>query len=158
MSNDVAVGDVVLALGNPFGIGQTVTQGIVSAIVRRGTGPIDNFVQTDAAINPGNSGGALIDTAGCLIGINTVILSKSGGSEGIGFAIPGDLVRTVVATLKTKGRVARSWLGMSTGWAHTATAHSWSASNATDRPIARASHPETLSRASATSRCNTRRT
>ena len=113
--NDVAVGDVVLAVGNPFGIGQTVTQGIVSAIVRRGTEPVDNFVQTDAAINPGNSGGALIDTAGRLIGINTVILSKSGGSEGIGFAIPGDLVQTVVATLKKKGRVARSWLGMSTG-------------------------------------------
>ena len=113
--NDVAVGDVVLAVGNPFGIGQTVTQGIVSAIVRRGTEPVDNFVQTDAAINPGNSGGALIDTAGRLIGINTVILSKSGGSEGIGFAIPGDLVQTVVATLKTKGRVVRSWLGMSTG-------------------------------------------
>ena len=112
--NDVAVGDVVLAVGNPFGIGQTVTQGIVSAIVRRGTEPVDNFVQTDAAINPGNSGGALIDTAGRLIGINTVILSKSGGSEGIGFAIPGDLVQTVVATLKAKGRVARSWLGMST--------------------------------------------
>jgi len=112
--NDVAVGDVALAVGNPFGIGQTVTQGIVSAIVRRGTEPVDNFVQTDAAINPGNSGGALIDTAGRLIGINTVILSKSGGSEGIGFAIPGDLVQTVVATLKTKGHVARSWLGIST--------------------------------------------
>jgi S1-C subfamily serine protease len=101
--NDVAVGDVVLAVGNPFGIGQAVTQGIVSAIVRRGTEPIDNFVQTDAAINPGNSGGALIDTAGRLIGINTVILSKSGGSEGIGFAIPDDLVQAVVATLKAKG-------------------------------------------------------
>jgi S1-C subfamily serine protease len=112
--NDVAVGDVVLAVGNPFGIGQTVTQGIVSAVVRRGTEPVDNFVQTDAAINPGNSGGALIDTAGRLIGINTVILSKSGGSEGIGFAIPGDLVQTVVATLKAKGRVVRSWLGMAT--------------------------------------------
>ena len=113
--NDIAVGDVVLAVGNPFGIGQTVTQGIVSAIVRRGTEPVENFVQTDAAINPGNSGGALIDTAGRLIGINTVILSKSGGSEGIGFAIPGDLVQTVIATLKTKGRVTRSWLGLSTG-------------------------------------------
>ncbi|MFO1312992.1 MAG: trypsin-like peptidase domain-containing protein [Burkholderiales bacterium] len=111
--DDVAVGDVVLAVGNPFGIGQTVTQGIVSAIVRRGTEPLDNFVQTDAAINPGNSGGALIDTAGRLIGVNTVILSKSGGSEGIGFAIPGDLVQTVVASLKAKGRVARSWIGMS---------------------------------------------
>ena len=115
--NDVAVGDVALAVGNPFGIGQTVTQGIVSAIVRRGTEPIDNFVQTDAAINPGNSGGALIDTAGRLIGINTVILSKSGGSEGIGFAIPGDLVQTVVATLKAKRRVVRSWLGATTATA-----------------------------------------
>jgi len=115
--NDVAVGDVVLAVGNPFGIGHTVTQGIVSAIVRRGTEPIDNFVQTDAAINPGNSGGALIDTAGRLIGINTVILSRSGGSEGIGFAIPVDLVQAVVATLKTKGRVVRSWTGLSTATA-----------------------------------------
>ncbi|HTR57274.1 MAG TPA: trypsin-like peptidase domain-containing protein [Casimicrobiaceae bacterium] len=115
--NDVAVGDVALAVGNPFGIGQTVTQGIVSAIVRRGTEPVDNFVQTDAAINPGNSGGALIDTAGRLIGINTIILSKSGGSEGIGFAIPGDLVQTVVAALKAKGRVVRSWLGATTATA-----------------------------------------
>ena len=156
--NDVAVGDVVLAVGNPFGIGQTVTQGIVSAIVRRGTEPVDNFVQTDAAINPGNSGGALIDTAGRLIGINTVILSKSGGSEGIGFAIPGDLVQTVVATLKTKGRVARSWLGMSTATGPPATARSWLASNATGRPIARGSHPGTSSCASATSRCTTHRT
>lgn len=115
--NDVAVGDVVLAVGNPFGIGQTVTQGIVSAIVRRGTEPVDNFVQTDAAINPGNSGGALIDTTGRLIGINTVILSKSGGSEGIGFAIPGDLVQAAVAALKAKGRVPRSWLGLSVAMA-----------------------------------------
>ncbi len=111
--DDVAVGDVVLAVGIPFGVGQTVTQGIVSAIVRRGTEPIDNFVQTDAAINPGNSGGALIDTAGRLIGIATVILSKSGGSEGIGFAIPADLVQTVVAALEIKGHVPRSWIGMS---------------------------------------------
>ena len=112
--DEVEIGDVVLAVGNPFGIGQTVTQGIVSAIVRRGTEPVDNFVQTDAAINPGNSGGALVDTAGRLIGINTVILSKSGGSEGIGFAIPGDLVQTVVATLRANGHVSRAWLGMST--------------------------------------------
>ena len=112
--NDVAVGDVVLAVGNPFGIGQTVTHGIVSAIVRRGTEPVDNFVQTDAAINPGNSGGALIDASGHLVGINTVILSRTIGAEGIGFAIPGDLVQTVAGTLKAKGRVARSWLGMST--------------------------------------------
>jgi serine protease DegQ len=113
--NDVAVGDVVLAMGNPLGIGHTVTQGIVSAIVRKGATPIENFIQTDAAINPGNSGGALIDTAGRLVGINAVILSHSGGSEGIGFAIPADFVQTVVAILKTKGRVSRAWLGLWTG-------------------------------------------
>ena len=113
--NDVAVGDVVLAMGNPLGIGHTVTQGIVSAIVRKGATPIENFIQTDAAINPGNSGGALVDTAGRLVGINTLILSHSGGSEGIGFAIPVDLVQTVVAMLKTKGRVSRAWLGLWTG-------------------------------------------
>jgi S1-C subfamily serine protease len=113
--NQVAVGDVVLAIGNPFGIGQTATQGIVGAIVRKGATPIENFIQTDAAINPGNSGGALVDTAGRLVGINTVILSRSGGSEGIGFAIPVDLVQTVVAILKTKGRVSRAWLGLWTG-------------------------------------------
>jgi serine protease DegQ len=111
--NEVAVGDIVLAMGNPFGIGQTVTQGIVSAIVRRGVDPIDNYIQTDAAINPGNSGGALIDTAGRMVGMNAVILSRSGGSEGIGFAIPVDLVQTVAALLKTKGRVQRAWLGLS---------------------------------------------
>jgi S1-C subfamily serine protease len=112
--NDVAVGDVVLAIGNPLGIGQTVTQGIVSALVRKGPTPIENFIQTDAAINPGNSGGALIDTAGGLVGINTLILSRSGGSEGLGFAIPVDLVQTVTAILKSKGRVARAWLGLAT--------------------------------------------
>jgi serine protease DegQ len=112
--NDVAVGDVVLAVGNPLGVGQTVTQGIVSAIVRRGMSPVENFIQTDAAINPGNSGGALVDTAGRLVGINAVILSHSGGSEGIGFAIPVDYVQAVVAALKTTGRVARAWLGVST--------------------------------------------
>ena len=113
--DDAAVGDVVLAIGNPFGIGQTASQGIVSAIVRKGATPIENFIQTDAAINPGNSGGALVDTAGRLVGINTVILSHSGGSEGIGFAIPADLAQTVVALLKTKGRVSRAWLGLWTG-------------------------------------------
>jgi len=112
--NDIAVGDVVLAVGNPLGVGQTVTQGIISAIVRKGVSPVENFIQTDAAINPGNSGGALIDTAGRLVGINTLILSHSGGSEGIGFAIPADYVRTVAAELKAKGRVARAWLGLST--------------------------------------------
>jgi S1-C subfamily serine protease len=112
----IAVADINdVAVGNPLGIGQTVTQGIVSAIVRRGATPIENFIQTDAAINPGNSGGALVDTAGRLVGINTLILSHSGGSEGIGFAIPVDLVQTVIALLKTKGRVSRAWLGLWTG-------------------------------------------
>ena len=113
----LAVGDVVLAVGNPLGVGQTVTQGIVSALGRKGIGinPIENFIQTDAAINPGNSGGALVDTAGRLIGINSAILSRGGGSEGIGFAIPVDLAQKVVASLKKQGRVARGWLGVSTG-------------------------------------------
>jgi serine protease DegQ len=108
---DVQPGDVVLAIGNPLGMGQSVSQGIVSAVVRRGARPVENFIQTDAAINPGNSGGALVDTAGRLVGINAVILSHSGGSEGIGFAIPVDLVQTVAASLKSRGRVARGWLG-----------------------------------------------
>ncbi|MEO5699395.1 MAG: trypsin-like peptidase domain-containing protein, partial [Casimicrobiaceae bacterium] len=99
---DAAVGDVVLAVGNPLGVGQTVTQGIISAMGRKGIGinPVENFIQTDAAINPGNSGGALIDTAGRLIGINSAILSRGGGSEGIGFAIPIDLAQKVVASIK----------------------------------------------------------
>jgi S1-C subfamily serine protease len=113
--DDVAVGDVVLAVGNPLGVGQTVTQGIVSAIVRKGMNPVENFIQTDAAINPGNSGGALIDSAGRLVGINVAILSHSGGSEGIGFAIPVDYVQMVAMALRTKGRVARAWLGVTTG-------------------------------------------
>ena len=112
--NEVSVGDVALAVGNPLGVGQTVTQGIISAIVRKGTSPVENFIQTDAAINPGNSGGALIDTAGRLVGINVAILSHSGGSEGLGFAIPVDYVQTVASALRTKGRVARAWLGVST--------------------------------------------
>jgi serine protease DegS len=112
--DDVAVGDVVLAVGNPLGVGQTVTQGVVSAIVRKGMNPVENFIQTDAAINPGNSGGALIDTAGRLVGINVAILSHSGGSKGIGFAIPVDYLQTVASALKTTGRVARAWLGVTT--------------------------------------------
>jgi S1-C subfamily serine protease len=113
---NLAVGDVVLAVGNPLGVGQTVTQGIVSAIGRKGIGinPIENFIQTDAAINPGNSGGALIDTAGRLVGINSAILSRGGGSEGIGFAIPVNLVQRVIPNLEKSGRVARGWLGIST--------------------------------------------
>ena len=115
-TRNLAVGDVVLAVGNPLGVGQTVTQGIVSALGRKGIGinPIESFIQTDAAINPGNSGGALIDTAGRLIGINSAILSRGGGSEGIGFAIPVDIEQRVVASLLKNGKVARGWLGVST--------------------------------------------
>jgi len=115
--DDVQPGDIVLAVGNPLGIGQAVSQGIVSAVVRKGVRPTENFIQTDAAINPGNSGGALVDTTGRLVGINVLILSHSGGSEGVGFAIPVDVVQTVVASLKAHGRVARGWLGW---WAHEA--------------------------------------
>lgn len=112
----LAVGDVVLAVGNPLGVGQTVTQGILSAMGRKGIGmqPVENYLQTDAAINQGNSGGALIDTAGRLVGINSAMLSRSGGYEGIGFAIPVDLVQKVVASLRKNGRVPRGWLGIAT--------------------------------------------
>jgi serine protease DegQ len=115
-TGSLAVGDVVLAVGNPLGVGQTVTQGIVSAVGRKGLGinPIESFIQTDAAINPGNSGGALIDTGGRLVGINSAILSRGGGSEGIGFAIPIDVAQRVVASLLKTGRVARGWLGVAT--------------------------------------------
>ncbi len=108
------VGDVVLAIGNPFGVGQTVTQGIVSALGRQGLGinTFEDFIQTDAAINPGNSGGALIDVAGNLVGINTAIYSRSGGSMGIGFAIPAALSRDVMTALVKDGKVVRGWLGI----------------------------------------------
>jgi len=108
------VGDVVLAIGNPFGIGQTVTMGIVGATGRThlGISRIENFIQTDAAINPGNSGGALINTQGELIGINTAIFSQSGGSEGVGFAIPVDLGLEVMQQLVARGRVVRGWIGI----------------------------------------------
>jgi len=111
---DVEVGDVVLAIGNPFGVGQTVTQGIVSATGRNrvGINTFENFIQTDAAINPGNSGGALVDASGRLIGINTAILSPSGGSLGIGFAIPVGLAIDVMKELVSSGRVARGWIGI----------------------------------------------
>lgn len=113
-SQKVQVGDIVLAIGNPFGVGQTVTQGIVSATDRGGMGIEDyeDFIQTDAAINPGNSGGALVDVDGRLIGINTAILSRSGGNQGIGFAIPSDLARTVMTSLVEYGHVTRGYLGM----------------------------------------------
>ena len=108
------VGDVVLAIGNPFNVGQTVTSGIVSALGRNrlGLSTFENFIQTDAAINPGNSGGALVDAAGQLIGINTAIYSRSGGSMGIGFAIPVDAARTVMDALLREGRVTRGWIGV----------------------------------------------
>ncbi len=112
-SDDVQVGDVVLAIGNPFGIGQTVTMGMVSA---KGRAPLgldyEDFIQTDAAINPGNSGGALVDTEGRLIGINTAILSRSGGNQGIGFAIPANLAHEVMVGLVKNGHVIRGYLGV----------------------------------------------
>ena len=112
-SDHLAVGDVVLAIGNPLALGQTVTQGIVSATGRGqlGLAMFENFIQTDAAINFGNSGGALVDAAGRLVGINTAMLARQNGTEGISFAIPMNLVRGVVAELIDNGRVARGWLG-----------------------------------------------
>jgi Do/DeqQ family serine protease len=113
-SDELMVGDVVLAIGNPFGVGQTVTHGIISALARTQVGITDYqfFIQTDAAINPGNSGGALVDMTGKLAGINTAIYSRSGGSQGIGFAIPANMVRVVVASAKSGGKaVRRPWLG-----------------------------------------------
>lgn len=109
------VGDVVLAIGNPFGVGQTVTQGIISATGRSdlGINTYEDFIQTDAAINPGNSGGALIDVAGNLIGVNTAIFSQSGGSLGIGFAIPARICQQVMNAILKDGRVVRGWLGIS---------------------------------------------
>ncbi|MFA6266862.1 MAG: Do family serine endopeptidase [Pseudolabrys sp.] len=113
-SDTLEVGDIVLAIGNPFGVGQTVTHGIVSALARTQVGVSDYqfFIQTDAAINPGNSGGALVDINGKLVGINTAIFSRSGGSQGVGFAIPANMVRVVVASAKSGGgAVRRPWLG-----------------------------------------------
>lgn len=114
-SDSIEVGDLVLAIGNPFGVGQTVTSGIVSALARTGGGisDINSFIQTDAAINPGNSGGALISMNGHLVGINTAIFSRSGGSLGIGFAIPSNMVRTVVKAIQSGGRAVRPWFGAS---------------------------------------------
>lgn len=108
------VGDVVLAIGNPFGVGQTVTQGIISATGRSGLGinTVEDFIQTDAAINPGNSGGALVDAYGQLVGINTAIFSRSGGSMGIGFAIPTNIIEYVMQSLIKEGKVRRGWLGI----------------------------------------------
>ena len=113
-SQHLRVGDVVLAIGNPFGVGQTVTMGIVSATGRNqlGINTFENFIQTDAAINPGNSGGALINAYGELVGINTAIFSKTGGSDGIGFAIPIALAKGVMDQILKQGRVVRGWLGI----------------------------------------------
>lgn len=113
-SADLLVGDVVLAIGNPFGVGQTVTQGIISATGRNdlGLNTFEDFIQTDAAINPGNSGGALINAYGQLVGINTAIFSRSGGSHGIGFAIPVNLAQDVMTQIIEHGQVVRGWLGV----------------------------------------------
>ena len=113
-STKLQVGDVVLAIGNPYGFGQTVTQGIISATGRDrvGINTFENFIQTDAAINPGNSGGALINAYGEVVGINTAIFSKSGGSQGIGFAIPIALASDVMSQIIEHGRVIRGWLGL----------------------------------------------
>jgi Do/DeqQ family serine protease len=113
-SDNLRVGDVVLAIGNPFGVGQTVTMGIVSATGRNklGINTFENFIQTDAAINPGNSGGALIDAEGNLVGINTAIFSRSGGYQGIGFAIPTSLAENIMGDLLKHGRPLRGWLGI----------------------------------------------
>jgi len=112
--DNVQVGDAVLALGNPFGFGNTVTHGIVSALGRNhlGINRFEDFIQTDAAVNPGNSGGALVDSAGNLIGVNSAIFSQSGGSQGIGFAIPVSLARNVLEQIIRDGEVTRGWLGI----------------------------------------------
>jgi len=113
-SDNLQVGDQVLAIGNPFGVGQTVTSGIVSALGRNqlGINTFENFIQTDAAINPGNSGGALVDTSGNLLGINTAIYSRSGGSMGIGFAIPVSTAKLVLEGIVKDGQVTRGWIGV----------------------------------------------
>jgi serine protease DegQ len=113
-SDAINVGDIVLAIGNPFGVGQTVTQGIVSALGRNhlGINTFENFIQTDASINPGNSGGALIDVSGNLVGVNSAIYSRNGGSMGIGFAIPAKLAKQVMEQIITQGSVTRGWIGI----------------------------------------------
>lgn len=113
-SESLRVGDVVLAIGNPFGVGQTVTMGIVSGTGRNklGINTFENFIQTDAAINPGNSGGALIDAEGNMVGINTAIFSRSGGNQGIGFAIPTSLAQNIMEEILEHGRPVRGWLGI----------------------------------------------
>ncbi|MDA8224915.1 MAG: Do family serine endopeptidase [Betaproteobacteria bacterium] len=113
-SDDASIGDVVLAIGDPFGVGQTVTMGIISALKRShlGINIFEDFIQTDAAINPGNSGGALVDTHGNLVGINSAIYSRTGGSQGIGFAIPSNLAAEVMRQIIAHGEVIRGWIGV----------------------------------------------
>jgi serine protease Do len=113
-SSDLKIGDIIFAIGNPFGIGESVSQGIISALNKNrvGINRYENFIQTDASINPGNSGGALVDSRGALIGINTAIISRSGGNDGIGFAIPVDMVKNVVKKLIEDGKVIRGYLGV----------------------------------------------
>ena len=113
-NNSLEVGDIVLAIGNPFGVGQTVTSGIVSALGRTQVSDLASFIQTDAAVNPGNSGGALVDMHGQLVGVNTAIFSRSGGSNGIGFAIPGELVQRAVESALSEGKIIRPWIGART--------------------------------------------
>jgi serine protease Do len=116
-SSKLKVGDVVFAIGNPFGVGESVTSGIISALNKTGVGinSYENFIQTDASINPGNSGGALVDSRGALVGINTAIISKSGGNVGIGFAIPSNMVEVIASSLIKTGSVQRGYLGVSVG-------------------------------------------
>ncbi|MBY0431011.1 MAG: Do family serine endopeptidase, partial [Rhodospirillales bacterium] len=125
-SDLLEVGDLVLAIGNPFGVGQTVTSGIVSALARTAVGITDyrSFIQTDAAINPGNSGGALVDMGGRLVGINTAIYSQSGGSTGIGFAIPTSMVQAVITGITHGGKLVRPWLGVTGQGVNNEIAHS----------------------------------
>jgi len=113
-SDKADIGDVVIAVGNPFGIGETVTMGIISAVGRSNIGIVEyeNFIQTDAAINPGSSGGALVNTRGELVGVNTAILTKSGGYEGIGFAIPSNMAKKVYRDIMANGKVQRGWIGV----------------------------------------------
>ncbi len=113
-SNTLEVGDLVLAIGNPFGVGQTVTSGIVSALGRTQVSDLASYIQTDAAVNPGNSGGALVDMNGNLVGVNTAIFSRSGGSNGIGFAIPSELINSVVNSALKDGKIVRPWIGVRT--------------------------------------------
>ena len=162
---------MVLAIGNPFGVGQTVTMGIVSALGRNhlGINTFENFIQTDAAINPGNSGGALVDTNGNLLGINTAIYSRTGGSLGIGFAIPVTTVKTVMESIIRTGQVVRGWIGVepqditpelaeSFGLASASRARSSPACCATARPTAPACGPATSWSRSTASRSRTRPT